>query len=367
MDSLTQIVLGAAMGELVAGRKIGYKAALWGAFAGTIPDLDVLFGLFVDPIDYLHIHRGFTHSIFFSVIAAPVLAWIAARFHKRESATYRDWFWLFYLALLTHPLLDWFTGYGTQLLFPFTDYAFELNTIFIIDPLYTLPFLGCLIAALRLPKEHPRRKKWAWAGVGISSSYLLLTVLLKLTAIPQFEAELERQNISYERMMTIPGPFNSFLWRALVETEDGFYQGNYSLFDDRSKKIEFQYLPRNTYLIEPVKDTRALDRLLWFSKGYYHANIVDGNLYMNDLRFGSYNSWAGDMYSFIFAFRIFEDDNGEVLFEQEQMPVDFRWSDFGVLLSRTLGQTAEEGDSDRLSSVEDMGFPETFRVVSSPQ
>jgi inner membrane protein len=42
MDSLTQIVLGASVGEAVAGKKIGNKAMLWGAIAGTIPDLDVL-------------------------------------------------------------------------------------------------------------------------------------------------------------------------------------------------------------------------------------------------------------------------------------------------------------------------------------
>jgi len=43
MDSLTQIVLGGAIGELVAGRKMGNRAVLWGAIAGTIPDLNVFF------------------------------------------------------------------------------------------------------------------------------------------------------------------------------------------------------------------------------------------------------------------------------------------------------------------------------------
>ena len=41
MDSLTQIVLGAAVGEAVLGKKVGNRAMLWGAVAGTIPDLDV--------------------------------------------------------------------------------------------------------------------------------------------------------------------------------------------------------------------------------------------------------------------------------------------------------------------------------------
>ena len=42
MDSLTQVVLGAAVGEAALGKKIGNRAIVWGGIAGTIPDLDVL-------------------------------------------------------------------------------------------------------------------------------------------------------------------------------------------------------------------------------------------------------------------------------------------------------------------------------------
>ena len=42
MDSVTQIVLGAAVGQAVLGSKVGNKALLYGAVAGTIPDLDVI-------------------------------------------------------------------------------------------------------------------------------------------------------------------------------------------------------------------------------------------------------------------------------------------------------------------------------------
>ncbi|NBW94975.1 MAG: metal-dependent hydrolase, partial [Bacteroidetes bacterium] len=42
MDSLTQIALGAAVGEATVGRKAGKKGALWGAALGTLPDLDVV-------------------------------------------------------------------------------------------------------------------------------------------------------------------------------------------------------------------------------------------------------------------------------------------------------------------------------------
>ena len=44
MDSLTQIILGAACGEIALGKKIGNKALLFGAIGGTIKDLDVFIG-----------------------------------------------------------------------------------------------------------------------------------------------------------------------------------------------------------------------------------------------------------------------------------------------------------------------------------
>jgi inner membrane protein len=338
MDSLTQIALGAAIGELVAGRRLGYKAALLGGIVATIPDLDVLFSLVLDPVDYLHIHRGFTHSLFFSALLAPLLALLAQRIHRQKSQmTFKSWFTLFYLVLLTHPILDLFTGYGTQFLYPITDHAFEFNTIFIIDPIYTLPLLTCLVLALRLPRNNAKRTKYTQIGLTVSTAYLLLTVVLKLAAIPAFKAELDRQNIQYERMMTVPGPFNSLLWRALVETEHGFYQGTYSLFDTSENLIRFTFLPRNAHKIEDIKNSSAIQRLLWFSKGYYHINERDGELYFNDLRFGSYNSWMGDHSSFIFAFRIDETLTGDVAFEQVSLPVDIQWQDFRMLFARTLG------------------------------
>ena len=76
MDSLTQIVLGAAVGEAVLGKKVGNKAMLYGAIAGTIPDLDTFASAFTDTITAIEIHRGFTHSIVFSILFAPIFGWL---------------------------------------------------------------------------------------------------------------------------------------------------------------------------------------------------------------------------------------------------------------------------------------------------
>src|SRR5690606_37390634 len=112
MDSLTQMVLGAAVGETVLGRKVGNKAMLYGAIAGTIPDLDTLAAHFVDTVSALEIHRGFTHSLFFSLVFAPLFGGLIAKIERGSPASRGDWTRLMFWGLVTHPLLDAFTTWG---------------------------------------------------------------------------------------------------------------------------------------------------------------------------------------------------------------------------------------------------------------
>ena len=131
MDSLTQIVLGAAVGEAVLGKKVGNKAMLYGAIAGTIPDLDVIARYFVDTVTATEWHRGFSHSILFSVLFAPLFGYLVWKLHRKAEATWRDWSLLFFLGLFTHPILDAFTTWGTQLFWPFTT-RLAFQSIFVI-------------------------------------------------------------------------------------------------------------------------------------------------------------------------------------------------------------------------------------------
>jgi inner membrane protein len=82
MDPLTQIVLGATVGEAILGKKVGNKAMLYVAIAGTIPDLDVLARYLVDTATATEWHRGFSHSIFFSILLVPVFGWLVWKFTK---------------------------------------------------------------------------------------------------------------------------------------------------------------------------------------------------------------------------------------------------------------------------------------------
>src|SRR5690606_10728227 len=118
MDSLTQIVLGAAVGEAVLGRKAGNKAMFYGAIAGTIPDLDIIATLFTDTVTATELHRGFSHSMVFSILMAPIFGWFISNMEKKSQIHWKEWSWLMFWGVFTHPILDSFTTGGTQLFWP---------------------------------------------------------------------------------------------------------------------------------------------------------------------------------------------------------------------------------------------------------
>ena len=117
MESVTQDALGAAIGGAVLGRRLGRKAILIGAVLGTLPDLDVIID-YGDAVANVTEHRGFSHSLFVLTGLATLLALLSARFAPIKAISLPRW-WCFYtLILVTHPLLDALTTYGTQLLWP---------------------------------------------------------------------------------------------------------------------------------------------------------------------------------------------------------------------------------------------------------
>jgi inner membrane protein len=286
VDSLTQIVLGAATAELIVGKKIGNRALLYGGIIGTIPDLDVFVGMAYDIVTANEIHRGFSHSILFFLLAAPLLGLILQRLERGSGVKLWTWIHVSFWCLLTHALLDAFTNWGTQLLWPW-DKKFAIQSIFVIDPLYTLPFIYCLIRVMRLKRQDIQRRKWNLYGILISSFYLILTVGLQAIAKDRFQDELSDSGIEYNKISVRPAPLTAILWNANISAKDGYYLGEYSFFD--TKPIRFSYFKRNNALIEGYIDDPMIRRLTLLSEGWYALTEQDGEVYFNDLRFGLLN------------------------------------------------------------------------------
>ena len=271
MDSLTQAALGAAVGTAVLGRRAGVKAALWGAVVGTLPDLDVLVS-YGDPVRDFTFHRGTSHALFFLTLVSPLLAWLIAKIHRDRAQPWR-WMLLVWAGLVTHALLDAFTVYGTQLLLPFSDYPVGLGSIFIIDPLYTLPLLGGLLAALALRRSRPQLAARAnSAGLALSTLYLGWSVAAQAHVEGEVHRALAASPIEAGRVLVTPTPFNTLLWRVVVMDDDGFHEGFRSLLDD-SPHIDFVRHESRTDLLPALRDTWHVQRLAWFSKGFYGVSL----------------------------------------------------------------------------------------------
>lgn len=305
MDSLTQIVLGAAIGEKTLGKKLGNKALLYGAIAGTIPDLDVYVGKWLDPITAIEIHRGFSHSILFFVLLSPILGWLLCKIEKKNNISFKQATIFWFLGLFTHALLDAFTTWGTQLLYPF-DIRFSMHSIFVIDPLYTLPFLVCILLLMRYKRTNPKRQKLVNLGLMMSSLYLLLTVFVQQIVKSKFEARLLEENISYNRKITKPSPMNIVLWNTIIETDTGYYLADYSFFD--TQPISFDFYPKNADLLTAIQNEKVVRQLQWISEGWWLMTQKDGQLFLNDIRFGLLTADRQNP-EFSFSYELIEDNN----------------------------------------------------------
>ncbi len=297
MDSLTQLALGAALGEAVLGRRVGYRAALWGGVCATLPDLDVFIPLGDAVADYTF-HRSFSHSLLVLPLLSPLLLWLILKLHPQTTACRRGWLALILLTLLTHPLLDSLTVYGTQLLWPLDPTPVGLASVFIIDPLYTLPLLLGVLAA-RLGRSPARGKRLNLLGLALSTLYLGWGLL----AQQQVEA-LARTQLSLPEnhsLLVVPATGSSLLWRVLVMEHAGYQEGFYSLLD-RQPGIRFQRYPSEPALLATLQAHWPVARLLWFSKGFYKVGVEDDAIVITDLRMGAEPDY-------VFRFKVAEHSN----------------------------------------------------------
>lgn len=342
MDSLTQIVLGAAVGEATLGRKVGNKALLWGAIAGTIPDLDVLYIKLIggDAIDEIVLHRGFSHSILFAFLMAPILGWLVNWLYKKKpQADFKGWTTLFFWSIFTHPLLDSLTTYGTQLFLPFSDYRVSIASVFVVDLFYTLPFLLCVIGVSMLARTNSKRRLLNYVGLGLSSTYLLIGLLNKYLATQVFEHDLAKKPDKMELVFTGVTPLNIVLWYGVAETEDSFHVGYYSLFDD-NREIDWLAFQKNHQLLEGVENEYGIDRLKWFSDQLYVVS-EQGNDTLNlyTMKFGrSKFTSENPEGSFAFYMRVIKLPDGNLKYEsvRDVKSIDMK-KQLTMLFSRALG------------------------------
>ena len=236
MDSITQAVLGASIQGALLGRWQGRKALLYGAMLATVPDLDVVME-YGDAVANMTYHRGFSHSLFVLSGVALLLTWMARRFRPHPGYSANRLLLTLWLVLITHPLLDAFTSYGTQLFWPLMPTPTAWSSLFIIDPLYTVPLIAALVISLF---TGLREQSWRVPAVAlaVSTLYIGFSLAGKFMAEQRVEHELARQGIQPEQLFTTPTPLNTLLWRVIVLDGEDYHEALVGWFDDQRQRGE---------------------------------------------------------------------------------------------------------------------------------
>jgi inner membrane protein len=217
MDTITHGILGAAVSQSIFSRRLPRGAGLIGAVAAMAPDLDIFITSAGDPTVGWLFHRHFTHSLIFIpvgglIVSIPFLLMDRFKDYRKEVILAST------ICYATHGLLDSLTNYGTQLFWPFSNYRVALDSIGIVDPIYSLILLIGVILTARWKEMRPAR-----TAVLLSSIYLCFGAWQHHRSFEtqQQLAAIRGHQIQQTRVMPAPGWL--LFWRSLYLANGRLY------------------------------------------------------------------------------------------------------------------------------------------------
>ena len=215
MDIITQGILGACVAQAGFSRELGRRALGWGAVIGIIPDFDVIVKISSNPFAEILWHRGITHSIWFGPLIGSGLGYLLWHYYQKRDALH-TWISLSICALITHPLLDLFTVYGTQLLSPFLNHRFSIPSIPIIDPIYTGMLIGAVIFGYVFHQQKSSVIIVACIALTLTSGYLFYGLAQNNKAYTYARNQLALEGFPNADVRVYPTIFQVFLRRIVV-------------------------------------------------------------------------------------------------------------------------------------------------------
>jgi len=285
VDPVTHLTAGALGGRLTEYR-FGKKQLFWFCVgAAWLPDIDNLFGL-LGPEFYLLHHRGITHSFIGGLMLALLFAGVFRLFSK--TFPFVSGLLVAYACIVLHIFLDLITSYGTLIFSPLTRERFTLNSVFIIDPIFTGAMM-LLLLSTRVWRN--RAKQIAIAGLGWIILYPMLSFGVNRAVTRYYSGRLDNEGIPYQRLELSTEPFSPFLWKLVLEHEGHYSLAGVNVFDlDRELRFEFHSKPNPELTGALVQQISMLKTFLWFARypvmEYEHVP-GGGRLLFNDLRFFS--------------------------------------------------------------------------------
>lgn len=284
MDSVTQLLFGGVVAAAGFRTKLGRRAVAAGGLIGTVPDLDVLGRLFgsqsVTDV-WLH-HRAVSHSFPAALVYGAAIGWVIWRAEKLRRAPVdltddkgrrASWMWLGALCAVTHPLIDLFTSYGTQLLAPFSTARFAINAMPIIDPVYTLPLLVVFLVAL-VTRRHAEGAQRA-AQLALVYVGLYTTMAWGIGRHMEERAREDLRSITpvaaaAARVDAYPVIFQPWWRRIVADLPDEILVGFASPFRDAPIAWQRIARPDTSAAMAAAQATYDARIFRWFSDGRLH-------------------------------------------------------------------------------------------------
>ena len=294
MDNITHTLAGALVAQMGLKRRSRFAmaACLLGANA---PDIDV-FAPLAFPVDGIEFHRGPLHGIFaWPILAAGIVGilWLLNRVKPRgpDTLPFRPGalFLVAFLAVLTHPFLDWLTTYAIAWLAPFSWRWDSGDAIFIIDWVFWLLMIpGIIWSSIRWRGGMADPGRPAQVAGVLMIGYILFNLGESARIEHAATVELRRRGIEPTLVISSPPPFafwrRSIEWRSADRWGEGLFDLHHGLFIDPAS----QPLGLDDPALAAAKASQRRVRsfLVWSRMPI--VVTVDGKRYLTDQRF--YNS-----------------------------------------------------------------------------
>lgn len=177
------------------------------------PDADYVVKLVKGPPAYLKQHRAISHSLPAWFVWALIIAGALSLWHPGHFPLL---FLISMIGVVVHTLLDVFTPYGTQALWPFTKRRFRLDILFTIDPVFIV--LGALGLILTGRGDSDLRViEWCF---GISLVYIAIRTMYGMW----LTRRLRRMYPDAIRCSVLP-QMVPWWWAYVMERKDGVIGG----------------------------------------------------------------------------------------------------------------------------------------------
>jgi inner membrane protein len=280
------------MGQAFFGRTLGRRALVWGAVGGMLPDVDVVMAAAGPMGEWLY-HRGVTHALWVAPVVGTILGAAMARreqqAHPDRTPSVAAWCWLFVLTILSHPLLDLCTTYGTVLLAPFSYRRFAVDAIAIIDPVYSLVLGAALVVGLARGVGSRAARVGAVSALVFTTAYLAYGLFLNHEAERLARGQLAEEGIRSARVDAYPTLLQLYLRRLVARDGDEIHVGWISLW--RPGRVEWtSFRQAEGALVDEARRTREGRLFEWFTGGQNAAAVESrpgaAVVEIDDLRFG---------------------------------------------------------------------------------